>query len=222
MSCPYKKQDTGRMPVLHMKTRTIMQVYREKRLDRPLALIVTILMAIGTVMVFSAAANLKRELEWSKFLEYTTMRQILFFPLAIIVMYVMAMVPYRVFSLEGNWKKSVAVWLLAVSAVLLILVLVPGVGIERNNARRWLPLGHGLSFQPSEIAKWSVIIFMAAYIGKFPGSMHLFRERFVPMCAMLLPVVGLVLVEDLGTAALMIVLAFIMLLPADTCGGVRV
>jgi cell division protein FtsW len=97
------------------------------------------------------------------------------------------------------------------------MVLVPGVGIERNNARRWLPLGPGLSFQPSEIAKWSIVIFLAAYIAKFPDSMHLFRKRFLPICAILLPIIGLILIEDLGTAAFIIVLAFIMFL----VGGAR-
>jgi cell division protein FtsW len=201
-----------------VKERVITQVYREKRLDRPLGLIVTILMAIGTVMVFSAAANLQREMDWVKFFESATMKQILFFPLAIVVMYATSLIPYRWFSAERGWMRSASLWLLIISAGLVLLVLVPGVGIERNNARRWLPMGMGLSFQPSEMAKWSIIIFLAAYLAKFPDSMHEFRRRFVPICAMLLPVVGLILVEDLGTAALIIVLMFIMLL----VGGARI
>ncbi len=198
------------------KVRAITQVYVEKRLDKPLALIVTILMAIGTVMVFSAGQNLTKALEWGQFLKYTTMRQVLFFPLAIVVMYGASLIPYRSFSLDAGWKRSIAVWLLGFSAVLLVLVLIPGLGIERNNARRWLPLGGGLSFQPSEIAKWSVIFFLAAYIARFPDSMRLFKKRFLPVCMVLLPIVGLILVEDLGTAAFIIVLAFIMLFIGGT------
>ncbi len=144
--------------MLPMKTRTITQVYREKRLDRPLALIVTILMAIGTVMVFSAGQNLTRALEWRQFLQYTTLRQIFFFPLAVAVMYAASLIPYRSFSLDTGWKRSIAVWLLGFSLVLLVLVLIPGVGIERNNARRWLPPfevrrdgvePHGAAFAPA-------------------------------------------------------------------------
>jgi cell division protein FtsW len=201
-----------------VKARTITQIYREKRLDKPLGLIVTILMAIGTVMVFSAAENLTRVLEWNKFFEYTTMRQLLFFPLAIVVMYAASLIPYRSFSLDAGWKRSISVWLLVFSAVLLVLVLIPNIGIERNFARRWLPLGFGLSFQPSEIAKWSVIFFVAAYICKYPDSLHRFKDRFLPICLMLLPVIGLILKEDLGTAALIIVLMFIMFL----IGGARI
>jgi len=201
-----------------MQSGTITEVYREKRLDRPLAVIITILMAIGTVMVFSAGQNLTRVLDWRRFFEYTTLRQIFFFPLAVVVMYVASLVPYRSFSIDAGWKRSIAVWLLVFSAVLLVLVLIPGVGIERNHARRWLPLGWGLSFQPSEIAKWSVIFFLAAYMAKFPDSMQLFRKRFAPVCVVILPIVVLILVEDLGTAAFIMMLVFIMLL----IGGARV
>jgi cell division protein FtsW len=200
-----------------LKARTIRHVYKERRLDKPLGLIVTILMALGTVMVFSAAENLTRVLEWNKFFEYTTMRQLLFFPLSIVVMYAASLIPYRSFSLDVGWKRSIAVWLLVFSVVLLVLVLTPA-GIERNNAKRWLPLGGGMSFQPSEIAKWSVIFFLAAYIARYPDSLHMFRKRFLPVCVMLMPAICLILKEDLGTAALIIVLMFIMLL----IGGAKI
>ncbi|HSV27395.1 MAG TPA: putative lipid II flippase FtsW [Sedimentisphaerales bacterium] len=200
------------------QTRTIKQVYRESRLDKPLALVVTILMAIGTVMVFSASQNLTRVLDWRQFFQYAMLRQLLFFPLAIVVMYAASLIPYRSFSLDVGWKRSIAVWLLAFGILLLVLVLIPGVGIVRNNARRWLPLGGGLSFQPSEIAKWSAVFFMAAYTARYPDSMHLFRKRFLPVCMAILPIVGLILVEDVGTAAFIAVLAFLMLF----IGGTRI
>ena len=64
---------------------------------------------------------------------------------------------------------------LGLSVVLLVLVIIPGVGVYLNGSRRWLSLG-GISFQPSEIAKMAVVMYMAAtltYRGR--GIRFLFR-----------------------------------------------
>ena len=57
---------------------------------------------------------------------------------------------------------TVAVPLLVVTMILLVLVLIPGIGLERNRATRWIDLG-SMNFQPSELAKLTVVIALAAY-----------------------------------------------------------
>ncbi len=184
-----------------------------------IAMVSILLMAVGTIFVFSAGANLSHNFDLLRFYEFPSLRQILFFPFAVLIMYIVSCFDYRRFSLK-SWWKSPAGYLLLISIALLILVLIPGIGVEKNYARRWLEIPAGsmrVSFQPSEIAKWSIIIFLAAFCDKFSDSLKLFWKRFVPICMIVGLVVLLIILEDFGTAALIALLAFLMLLVA----GVR-
>ena len=126
---------------------------------------VLILMAMGTVCVFSAGANVGIDYDLQHFYDFTTLKQILFFPLAVIIMYLARRIDYERFSFRGTLAaKSFTPYLLVLAIALLILVLIPGVGVERHSVRRWLDLVPGpvyVSFQPSELAKWAVIFFLA-------------------------------------------------------------
>ncbi|MHC4074230.1 MAG: FtsW/RodA/SpoVE family cell cycle protein [Planctomycetota bacterium] len=87
----------------------------------------------------------------------------------------------------------------------------------KNQHYRWLgiPLGPiSVSFQPSELAKWAIVFFVAAVCHRFGDEIKLFWKRFVPVCCVVGLVVGLVIVEDFGTAALIALLAFLMLIIA--------
>ena len=176
------------------------------------------LMAIGTVFVFSASANVGQELDLQRFYDFPGLRQILFFPLACWVMYVASCFNYRRFSLAGGWLKSPTSYLLVLSIALLILVLFPQFGTEINRARRWLRIPAGsimVSFQPSELAKWAIVFFLAAVCDKFSADIELYWKRFVPICSVVAVVVALVIIEDFGTAALISLLAFLMLIIAE-------
>ncbi|MFC1676109.1 putative lipid II flippase FtsW [Planctomycetota bacterium] len=182
-----------------------------------IAAIVTILMATGAIFVFSAGANINQQLDLQHFYRFTQLRQILFFPLAVCVMHLVSRVNYKLLSLEKGFYKSPAVYLLVLSIALLIIVLIPGLGTEINYARRWLkiPLGHvKISFQPSELAKWTVIIFLAAFCHKFHDSLKLYWKRFIPLCVIAASVILLILIEDFGTAALIGLLTVVMLIIA--------
>ncbi len=188
-------------------------------------MVVLILMAIGTVSVFSAGANVRTDYNLQRFYDYTSLKQILFFPLAVIVMYAISCIDYRRFSFTraGSWK-SFTPYLLVLSITLLILVLIPSIGIgvgpAKRFARRWLDIAPGplyISFQPSELAKWSIILFLAAFLEKFADSIKLYWKRFVPLCLIIGAVVGLIVTQDFGTAAFITLLSFLMLI----IGGVK-
>ena len=180
-----------------------------------IAMVVIFLMAVGTVFVFSAGANIGRELDLQRFYDFPGLRQILFFPLAVTVMYAVSCFNYRKFSLADGWLKSPAGFLLVLSLVLLIVVLFPQFGTEINRARRWLRISIGpvtISFQPSELAKWSIVFFLAAVCDKFGNSIRLYWKRFVPAFLVIALVAGLVIPEDFGTAAFISLLGFLMLI----------
>jgi len=181
------------------------------------AAVVVLLMAIGAVFVFSASVSVAAELDLHKFYDYPGLRQIFFFPLACMVLFAFAAVDYKNLRPDKGWLKSPTLYLLILSIVLLIVVLHPQIGTERNNARRWLRFTMGtfnISFQPSELAKWMTVLFLAAFCAKYGDGIRLFRRRFVPACCVVGIVVGLIVVEDVGTAALISLLAFLMLIIA--------
>ena len=192
-----------------------------------IAMVIVTLMAVGTVFVFSASANIGQELDLQRFYDYPGLRQILFFPLACGIMYFFSCVDYRKFSLDGGWSRNPTIYMLVLSVVLLALVLsqkfypvLPRLIPPINEHYRWIrvPLGPiAVSFQPSELAKWAVIFFLAAACARFGDEIRFFFKRFVPLCLVVGLVVGLIIVEDFGTAALITMLAFLMLITA----GVR-
>ncbi len=179
-----------------------------------IAVVVVLLMATGTVFVFSASANIGQAFDLQRFYDFQALRQILFFPLAVLFMYTVSSFNYRRFSLANGWLKSPTSYLLVLSIALLILVLFPHFGTEINRARRWLRIPAGpisISFQPSELAKWALVFFLAAFCDKFSDSLKLYWKRFVPTCLVIGLVAGLIITEDFGTAALVSLLGFLIL-----------
>lgn len=189
-----------------------------------IAMVIVTLMAVGTVFVFSASANIGYELDLRRFYDYPGLRQILFFPLACGVMYFFSCVDYRRFSLADGWSRNPTIYMLGASIVLLVVVLsqkyypVLSQFVEPKYGRyRWIqiPLGPiSVSFQPSELAKWAVVFFIAAVCAHFGEEIRRFFTRFVPLCLVVGLVAGLIIVEDFGTAALITVLALLMLIIA--------
>ena len=99
------------------------------------------------------------------------------------------------------------------------LVLLVGVevkGVVINGAKRWIGLGP-LSFQPSEIAKWGVPLIVAWHCCRRAGDLSGFKKGFLPPFVLVSAIAGLVALEDLGTAVLIMVVALAMLVSA----GVR-
>ena len=186
--------------------------------------VVIILMATGAVFVFSASANLSQQVELHRFYDFPALRQILFFPVAVIVMYMASAVDYHRLGLSAGWLKSPMSYFLVLSIALLVLVSsqrvyasLPGLIPEINRHFRWLRIPAGpvsLSFQPSELAKWVIIIFLAGFCDRFRDSMGLYWKRFIPICVIVALVVGVIIVEDFGTAVFISFLSFLMLLIA--------
>jgi cell division protein FtsW len=133
-------------------------------------------------------------------------------------MYIAAHIDHKRLSFtRSGIYKSFTSYLVCISMVLLVLVLIPGIGTEKNESRRWLmiPLGSAsISFQPSELAKWSIIFFLAAFTDLSSGRIKSFVKYFVPACGVAGLAVGLIVTQDFGTAAFITMLTFFMLLMA--------
>ena len=91
--------------------------------------------------------------------------------------------------------------LVATSGVLLLLVLVPGVGVSAKGSTRWLSLGSYAQIQPSEIAKFAIVLWLAQAIARDPTRIGT-PGGLVPYLGVAAGLSFLILVEpDLGTAA---------------------
>lgn len=199
----------------------------DNRLGDRIAMVVVLLMAIGTVFIFSASANIGQEFELQRFYDYPGLRQILFFPLACLILYTVSWFDYRRLSLTNGWLKSPIIYLLVLCLFLLMVVLsqrfyptLPRFVPKINQHYRWLKIPVGpitVSFQPSELAKWAIVFFLAAVCEKFGPEIKLYWKRFIPICLVVGVAVALIIIEDFGTAAFIALLAFLMLI----IGGVK-
>ncbi len=200
-----------------------------------IAMIVTILMAIGTVFVFSAGVSLSQGINFkelyhspslkgivsllAELLKYPGFKQIVFLSISVVLMLIISRINYHIFNFSRGWFLSPLTYLFIISIALLVAVLIPGIGREINYARRWLMIPAGpiqISFQPSEFAKWVMIFFVAAFCDKYKDSIRLFWKRFVPICIIAGIVTGLILLEDFGTAALVALVTFLLLILSGT------
>jgi cell division protein FtsW len=190
------------------------------RLADTIAMVTLFLMGVGAVMVFSAGANIGNEFDWRRLYDLPGLHQIIFFPLAVAVLFVAAVPDYRLWAFRSRWYKWPTLWLFALALVLLAVVLVPTLGTKVNDARRWLRIPLGLlsiSFQPSEMAKWMTVFFLAGVCARIGPDIRRFWTRFLPLCAVIGVVCGLIVIEDFGTAAFIALVSFVMLIVA----GVR-
>ncbi len=89
--------------------------------------------------------------------------------------------------------------LLISSFVLLVLVLAPGLGVRINGAKRWFAAGP-IQFQPSELMKLALVLYVARYLADNPRRMRSFRQAIAPIAVIAAPACLLIVVEpDLGT-----------------------
>lgn len=175
------------------------------RYDPVLLAAVVLLSMFGVVMVYSASAvyagaRLGDGLWFFK-------RQALGAGLGLLALLVTMRIGYR--RLE-----AFAVPLVFTSLALLVLVRVPGLGHSAGGAQRWMQLGP-LRFQPSEIAKLALILWLARSLSRKQDRMRVFSVGFLPHLIMLgLFAVLLLLEPDFGTTIVLAILTFALLFVA--------
>jgi cell division protein FtsW len=120
------------------------------------------------------------------------------------------------FSLAGLRRLVMPVLLVAV--VLLILTWIPGLGVVRGGARRWLRLGPVLA-EPSEMVKFAVVFFLADFLAKRQDSMASFKHGPLPVF-IIVGLIALVVLKqpDFGTTVMLALILFAMLFAAGARG----
>ena len=172
--------------------------------DYNLLFIVIFLLCFGLVMLYSSSSYTSAN-RYHDSMHYLKL-QIRNILLGIAVMAVMTAVDYR-------WWKKLGVAAYVVSFLLCILVFVPGIGTSSHGSSRWIGIGP-IQFQPSEVAKIAVIIFMAMIIDKIPKQFTRFSS-IIKMFIILAPLIGIVAYSNLSTAIIIIGISVCMMFVAS-------
>jgi cell division protein FtsW len=114
-------------------------------------------------------------------------------------------------SVDYRRLRRAAAPLLLLSLILLVLVLVPPIGQEINGTRRWFRWGP-MSFQPAELAKFSLVLYLAAFLERKRDDAWGFRSSFLPPLLVSGTLAGLVVFQpDLGNSLALVLLVFCLL-----------
>jgi len=106
--------------------------------------------------------------------------------------------------ITARGARSWIPWILGTIVVTLALTQVPGIGREVNGSARWIG-PQALGFQPSELAKWGMLIVVAWFCVRHSDRLQSFTRGFLPALGVIAFVCALIGKEDLGTAALVFV-----------------
>lgn len=184
-----------------------------------LLVVAATLMGLGVVMVFSASGSLDRPVITRPLWLCIPVRQLVYVILGFAVAVMVSLVPYRWLRIrarpdEHRWfQPNIA--LLLVTVGLLAAVLVPSMGETRNNSRRWLAVGP-MTFQPSELAKLAIVLFVAGWYGRPKVRPERLFRGLLPPAMVVALCAGLVGIEDFGTAALILAVGGLLLLAAGS------
>ncbi len=171
--------------------------YEHNHMDLILIGTVLVLTTLGFIMVFSASAVLAQQRFGDKL--YFLKRQLIYGGLGILLMFALSKIDYR-------RLRSLAYPLLFTSIFLLILVYTPGIGQKVGGARRWIHLGP-VTFQPSEFAKLSLIIYLAYYFSKKKETIKQFKKGILPVLLITALLIALIYPQpDFGSAMFLSVL----------------
>ena len=180
---------------------------KKQSFDKILLADVIFLSAVGIIMVYAASAYTAM-IRYHDPL-YFLRKEIVFLLLGLFAMMCMANMNYT----HLHWLVFP---LLGLCLVLMILVLIPGFGVEAGGARRWLKAGR-LTFQPSELTKVALVIYMAHSLKRKQEKLKDFTYGFVPYVVILgIFFMLMILQPDLGTAICLAAGVLLMLFMAGT------
>ncbi|HGJ67519.1 TPA: putative lipid II flippase FtsW [bacterium] len=173
------------------------------KFDKYLLIVVGLLLAIGILMVYSASNAYSREQNGDSL--YYLKRHLIWCVLGVFLMFFAMIIPNYYFFERLAWL------LLGLSAILLVLVYVPVIGVNINGSSRWIKIG-GLTFQPVELTKLSIVIYIARFLNRKADDVKSFGHGILPVLLVVSVFLGLIFAQpDLGSVILITLLVFLML-----------
>ena len=170
--------------------------------DQTLLWVTVALLTFGLIMVYSASIALPDNPRFARYAHnHFLVRHAAFMALSFVAALLAFQVPL------AAWEKA-APWLFVLSLLLLMVVLVPFIGKGVNGARRWISTGF-MNFQPSELAKFSVLLYAADYMVRKMDVKERFFRAVLPMAGAV-AVVGLLLLAEPDMGAFLVIAVIAM------------
>ncbi|MGN0995963.1 MAG: putative lipid II flippase FtsW [Candidatus Ventricola sp.] len=179
---------------------------KRRTCDKTIVALMVLLLALGLLTLFSATYYQRTA---SGDALSAVKKQLIGIALGTAACVSLSLVPYRVFR-----RPRVMLALLGVSALSLVLVIIPGIGVSINGSRRWLNV-LGMSVQPSEFAKYAMVIFMAGALDRRGDAIGSLLGGVVPL--LIVPGVMFLLIleqPNLSTGGSILICALAMLVAA--------
>lgn len=178
-------------------------------LDRWLLLVAVLLVFFGALMVYSSTSVITPVMAKKKVTEFFYFKKHVFTVLlGFIVMFASS-------RLDSGFLRRQSVPLLVFSFALLMLVFVPGFGVTAGGARRWLALWPS-TFQPSELVKLAMVVFLARYVSTKNYNPESFYHFIVPIVIMGVFQIVFLKQPDFGAAMSLGIITLGMLFLAGT------
>jgi cell division protein FtsW len=172
--------------------------------DKGLWAVVFLFMLFSFLPVYSASSNLAYAYSGGNTFSYLIKHMFFVFSGLSII--------YLIHKVDPVYFRNIGTILLFTALILLVAVLLQGDTIGGANASRWIRLPFiQITFQPSEIAKLALILYLSRALVKHKDKLHSFKESFVPIVSPILMVVILILPANFSTAALIGVISMILL-----------
>ena len=168
--------------------------FLENPIDYTLLITILLLLTLGLIMVLSASSPTSLSKSGNSYTYF--IKQFIFASIGICAMCIISNIDYRFY--KKLYKIS---YILAILLLLFVLIF----GKTVNGAKRWLYVTESLSFQPSEIVKFCMIIFYAGLLTKNRGELHLFLKGWIKHLAFLIPIIGLLIIEPHLSASIVII-----------------
>lgn len=162
-------------------------------IDFTLVITILLLLGIGLVMVLSASSPSALSINGNSYAYFS--KQLIFAILGIIAMTMISKIDYRFYQKFYKY----AWW---ISVVLLLAVKLMGRSV--NGAKRWIYITETLSFQPSEIVKFLMIVFYAGILVKDRDELKFYGKGLIKHILYLVPIIGLLLLEPHLSASVVI------------------
>ena len=178
--------------------------------DRVILLATVALVCFGALMIYSSTSVITPVLAKKNISEFYYFKRHIF---TIIIGFIFLFLTY--YKLKLTFIEKYATPLLIVSFVLLVLVFIPGIGVTAGGATRWIRLWPS-TFQPSELVKLSMVIYLAHYLSKSDYSPDSFTSFLKPLGIMVLFQVVILKQPDFGAAMSLAFLTFAMLFISGT------
>ncbi|MEG2310455.1 MAG: putative lipid II flippase FtsW [Clostridia bacterium] len=181
-----------------MKKLNVLSNNKDKReLDYGLLVSIIALLCCGFIMVSSASSYYALN-------SYGNSNELLFKQLTlgligVACMYIISKVDYKIY-------KKLSYFAFIISIALLVAVLIPNIGQERNGATRWLGIGD-LTFQPSEIVKITLVLAISTYLAKNHQKLTTIKGYLVPFAMIFLVVIIMFLQKHMSGTLVMLVAA---------------